>query len=279
MRRIDAHQHFWRIDRGDYGWLTPALAPIYRDFGPEDLEWHLSAAGFRETIVVQAAPTVAETGFLLEIAETCHFVAGVVGWVDMEAENAAEVIALLAENPLLRGIRPMIQDIPDPDWMLKPELAHSFDAIATSGLAFDALVKPEHLDNLAFLCNRHPDLRVVVDHGAKPDIAHWKVGGEEFGQWADGIEKVAATGANCKMSGLMTEAAAGCSTEDLQPYTDVLLAAFGSDRMLFGSDWPVVQLASSYARWWSMVLVLLSGLSEKEQIAVLGGNAARFYRI
>lgn len=279
MRRIDAHQHFWRLNRGDYGWLTPALGPIYRDFGPEDLEWHLSAAGFEETILVQAAPTLAETEFLLEIAESFPFVAGVVGWVDMEAADVAETIARLAANPLLRGIRPMIQDIPDPKWMLKPELDSAFKAIIVAGLAFDALVKPAHLASLLILCDRYPQLRVVVDHGAKPDIARWKYGSEEFQLWADIMHVIAGTGAYCKLSGLVTEAAAGWSADDLRPYADVLLDAFGAERVLFGSGWPVVDLAGGYERWWSAVLTFLSPLAGVEQDAILGGNATRLYGI
>lgn len=279
MRRIDAHQHFWRLNRGDYGWLTPALGPIYRDFGPGDLEWYLSAAGFEETILVQAAPTLAETEFLLEIAESCPFVAGVVGWIDMEATDTAETIARLAANPLLRGIRPMIQDIPDPKWMLKPELDSAFKATIDAGLVFDALVKPVHLASLLTLRDRYPDLRVVVNHGAKPEIARWKPGGEEFHLWADIMHVIAGAGVYCKLSGLVTEAAAGWSTDDLRPYADVLLDAFGAERVLFGSDWPVVDLVGGYARWWSAALALLSPLARAEQDAILGGNAARLYGI
>lgn len=278
-RRIDAHQHFWRLDRGDYGWLTPALGPIHRDFGPADLEPHLSAAGLRETILVQAAETVAETEFLLETAASCRFVAGVVGWADMEAADAVETIARLAADPLLRGIRPMIQDIADPQWMLMPALDGAFRAIIGADLAFDALVRPGQLASLLTLLDRYPDLRVVVDHGAKPDIARWKPGDRDFKLWADRMRAAAAAGACCKLSGLATEAAAGWSAEDLKPYADSLLDAFGPDRLLFGSDWPVVGLAGGYARWWGAAQGLLSPLDDAGRDAVLGENAARFYRI
>ena len=169
-RRVDAHQHFWRLDRADYGWLTPAQAPIYRDFEPADLAPLLARAGIDATVLVQAAPTVAETRFLLELAAATPAVAGVVGWAPLAAPNAPDVVAELARAPHLKGLRPMIHDIPDVDWMLGPALAPGLRAIAASDLVFDALVRPPHLPNLRRLLDRHPDLRVVIDHGAKPEI-------------------------------------------------------------------------------------------------------------
>jgi len=174
--RIDAHHHLWTLARGDYGWLTPALAPIYRDFGLSDLKPLLSARQLEGTILVQAAPTEAETLFLLEIAEGAELVRGVVGWADFDAADVVSRIEALAASKLLVGLRPMVQDIADDDWLLRPALA----AMARRGLVFDALVLPRHLTRLIEVVDRHSDLQFVLDHCAKPhletgDIAEWKV--------------------------------------------------------------------------------------------------------
>ena len=168
--RIDSHQHFWRLSRGDYGWLTPALKPIYRDFEPADLAPHLAQHDIASTILVQAAPTEAETHHLLALAAPTPFVAGVVGWTDFEAHDAPARIAALAADPLLVGLRPMAQDIPDPDWLAKPTLAPAFAALKEHGLVFDALVKPPQIPALLTLLERETELPVVIDHGGKPDL-------------------------------------------------------------------------------------------------------------
>ena len=222
MTRIDAHQHFWTLARGDYGWLTPDLAPIYRDFGPADLAPLLDEAGIDGTILVQAAPTVAETQFLLSIAEETPFVKGVVGWVDFEAPDAPDRIAALATHPALVGLRPMIQDIADPDWMLRDGLTPAFEALQRHELTFDALTLPRHLGPLRALLARHPRMRVVIDHGSKPPIRD-----RAIDDWARDIAGLAAdTAAFCKLSGLVTEAPSGWSVEDLGPYVDHCLCIF-----------------------------------------------------
>lgn len=273
--RIDAHQHFWRLERGDYGWLTPALAPIYRDFGPEDLAPLLAAGGIDGTVLVQAAPTVAETEFLLEIAARTPFVKGVVGWVNAEAPEAVAETARLAANPLLKGLRPMIQDIADPDWMLRPEVAPSFEALIAADLAFDALVHPKHLKTLSKLLFRYPQMRVVIDHAAKPRIA-----AGEFDGWAADMAALAReTGAWCKMSGLVTEAGAAWTGTDLAPYVAHLIEVFGPERLIWGSDWPVCTLAAGYARWLEVAEGLTAPLGAEAQAAIFGGNAVRAYRL
>lgn len=270
---VDAHQHFWRLSRGDYGWLTPELDRLYRDFEPADLAPLLAQAGIAHTVVVQAAPTLAETRFLLELSEATDFVAGVVGWVDLESEDAATELAGLGRHPAFVGVRPMIQDISDPKWMLGDALTPGFEALVERDLAFDALVRPEHLPCLADLLGRHPDLRVVIDHGAKPDIA-----GGQRETWASDLGRIAReTSAACKLSGLATEAASDWTVETLRPYADHLLQTFGPDRLLWGSDWPVIELAGRHRAWWSATAELLAGLSGAERAAVLGGNAIRFY--
>jgi L-fuconolactonase len=271
--RIDAHQHFWRLARGDYGWLTAALAPIYRDHEAADLEPLLEAVRIDRTVLVQAAPTDAETDFLLRLAETTDFVAGVVGWVDFEAPDAAHRIAALAARPKLLGLRPMIQDLPNDRWMLSDAIQPALTAMADEGLTFDALVKPRHLPILSEFAASHPALDIVIDHAAKPDIAAGRLD-----DWARDIRHLAAeTRLVCKLSGLVTEAAPNWTVETLRPYVDVLLEAFGADRLMWGSDWPVVNLNGSYATWMTTAETLLSGLSDAEREAIFGGTARVFY--
>jgi L-fuconolactonase len=198
--RIDAHHHLWTIARGDYGWLTPDLAPIYRDFQLPDLAPLLSAAGIEGTILVQAAPTEAETMFLLEIAEQAEVVRGVVGWTDFDAADGAARIDALAARNLLVGLRPMVQDIDDDDWLLRPALAPLLAAMARNGLVFDALVLPRHLLRLLRVIGNHPDLQFVLDHGGKPPLATG-----EIAVWQHDIALLAEhPNIVCKLSGLAT---------------------------------------------------------------------------
>ncbi|HUO11330.1 MAG TPA: amidohydrolase family protein [Caulobacteraceae bacterium] len=274
--RVDAHQHFWRLARGDYGWLTADAFPtLYRDFGPQDLAPLLAAAGVERTVLVQAAPTAAETAFLLELATTTPFVAGVVGWTDFEAPRAADAIEAMAANPKLLGLRPMLQDLEDDAWICGPRVAPALDALEDTGLRFDALVKPRHLPHLARLLADRPDLRVVIDHGAKPDIA-----AAGLAEWSDAIRAIANdTAAVCKLSGLVTEAAPGWREADLRPYSDVLLEAFGPSRLMWGSDWPVVNRAGGYAVWRATAEALTEQCDPDERDAIFGGTAQRFYGI
>lgn len=270
---IDAHQHFWKPDRGDYGWLTPELELLYRDFLPDDLAPLLARCGIEKTILVQAAPTEAETHFMLDLAANHEFIAGVVGWTDFEAPDAPERVAALADNRLLVGLRPMVQDIADDDWLAKPDLAPAFEACIAHGLVFDALVLPRHLPRLITVLDRHPGLRVVVDHAAKPTL---RSGVEK--SWYDDMAKVAShPDVRCKLSGLATEAREDWSTGDLVPVVDHLLQTFGPDRLVWGSDWPVLTLAGSYQRWWDAAHELLASLSSGQQEAVFGGNATMLY--
>jgi L-fuconolactonase len=272
--RIDAHQHFWRLSRGDYGWLTPAAFPaLCRDFRPADLAPLLEDAGIARTVLVQAAPTVAETRFLLEVAAVAPFVGGVVGWADLEAADAARVIEGLARDARLVGLRPMLQDLDDDAWMLRPSLAPALDAMQAAGLRLDALVAPRHLPHLARFLDRRPSLAVVIDHGAKPEIARGDLAG-----WEAAIRVIAReTAACCKLSGLVTEARPGWTAEDLRPCVDVLLDAFGPARLMWGSDWPVVDLAGGYAAWRSAAEALTAGCSAADRGLIFGETAAAFY--
>jgi L-fuconolactonase len=273
--RIDAHQHYWRVARGDYPWLTPALTPLYRDFEPTDLAPLLQAAGIEATVLVQAAPTSAETQFMLGIADSTAWVAGVVGWVDFESPTVADDIAELAGHAKLVGLRPMIQDIPDDTWILRPELDSAFKAVQQSGLVFDALVYPRHLKNLIRRLERHPDIRVVIDHCAKPRIRDGA-----FEPWASDMARLAGeTEAFCKVSGLVTEAGREWRTADLRPYFEHVHRHFGAGRLVWGSDWPVCTLAASYEAWRVAAMELASGLSVSDQDALFGGNCAALYRL
>jgi L-fuconolactonase len=271
---VDSHQHFWRLDRGDYGWLTPQLAPIYKDFLPEDLAPQIERAGVGTTVLVQAAPTVEETRYLLELAHQHSFIAGVVGWVDFESADVVETIAKLAEDPQLLGLRPMIQDIPDPDWMLDTGLAAAFEAMLDHGLVFDALVLPKHLSALLELTARYPDLAMVLDHGAKPPLASG-----DLAAWKQGVAALAReTTMVCKLSGFVTEAGS-VAPQKLAPAVDHLLECFGPKRMMWGSDWPVCELTCSYDEWRAATDSLLVRLSVTEREYILSETARATYGI
>lgn len=273
--KIDSHHHLWTLSRGDYGWMSPALGPIYRDFEPADLEPHLKAAGIDKTIIVQAADTIAETEFMLAIAKKTPWVAGVVGWVDMESDTAITELQRLAASPLLKGIRPMIQEIADPDWILRPSLDRVFDAMVEMELRFDALILPIHLPNLLSRLEKHPDLACVINHGAKPELSTG-----ELETWRKDIARIAEnTGSFCKLSGLVTEAGEDYTIDTIRPAADHILAAFGPERVMYGSDWPVLNLAGTYSDWVGMVENLTRPLSEAERASIFGGAAASFYGI
>ena len=276
MIRTDAHHHVWRLARGDYGWLqpTPALLPIYRDFDLDELEPALSAANVGATVLVQAAPTLAETLFLLDVARTSGgLVRGVVGWTDLTGADAIATLRSLAADPMLKGVRPMLQDLPDASWIARPEVQPALAALPALGLRLDALVTQRELKPLLATLERHPDLAVVIDHCAKPDIAHaaWQ-------PWADDLAAIARhTGACCKLSGLVTEAGRGWTVDALRRYVAHVLDSFGSERVIWGSDWPVLTLGASYAEWVEAGDALLAGLTQDEREAIYAGNARRFY--
>jgi len=271
--RIDAHHHVWRLARGDYGWLTPALAPIYRDFDLSDLAPHLASAGMEGTILVQAAPTEAESRFLLDVADGADIVRGVVGWIDFDAPDALARIDALAARQLLVGLRPMVQDIADDDWLLGSHLPPLFEAMAAHQLVFDALVLPRHLLRLLQVVRRHPELRFVLDHFGKPHLASG-----DIAEWRGDIARLAAEpNVACKLSGLVTEAAKDWQVADLREAVAHALACFGPQLMLWGSDWPVVNLAGGYDTWLAAAESLLAELPADEKAAIFGGNAARIY--
>lgn len=274
MTVIDAHVHFWRIGHNDCTWPPPELAAIHRDFLPDDWQRVAQTCGVDAAIAVQSQPSGRDTGWLLELARDDVRIAGVIGWVDLSARDAPDRVAALASHPKLRGLRPMLQELPDDDWILQSSLKPAIDAMVAQGLCLDALARPRHLPHLSRLAERHPALRIVIDHAAKPDVAHGVIE-----PWRSQIAALAEhPNVFCKLSGLVTEAGGACQPDDLRPYVEQLFATFGSRRMLWGSDWPVVNLASGYVDW-LRVADALAGASGAERSALLGGNAARVYGI
>ncbi|RKF50124.1 amidohydrolase [Paraburkholderia fungorum] len=274
---IDAHQHFWDLSRGDYSWLTPALIPLYRSFGPADLAPLRAAAGVVRTVAVQAAPAVDETRYLLALAQQDVSIAGVVGWVPLLAADAPETLNELAQNAQFKGVRPMLQDMPNDNWITNPALAPAIDALIERDLAFDALIHTRHAAALAVFAARFPRLRIVVDHGAKPPIS---AGRDAWQQWAEAIARLAALpNLHCKLSGLAAGAGADWTPEILAPSVGHLLHCFGASRVMWGSDWPVVNLQANYGSWRAVSIELTASLGAAAQDAIFGGNAATFYQL
>ncbi|MEM9796140.1 MAG: amidohydrolase family protein [Pseudomonadota bacterium] len=271
--RIDAHHHLWRVDRGDYDWMPKDNAILNRDYAPADLAPILRANGIDKAVIVQAAATVAETDHMLALADETDWIAGVVGWIDFEEPGQRAELERLAKHPKFKGLRPMIQDIPDNDWMLRDDLAWAYGALTDLGLRFDALGFPRHLDTFHTLLTRHPDMPTVIDHCMKPDVAR-----QDIDRWAEGMARLARdTRAYVKLSGLVTEAAEHWAAEDLKPYVDHILEHFGPDRILWGSDWPVCRLRAEYDVWLGAAEALTAHLDEDARAAIFGGTAARFY--
>ncbi|KAF1711573.1 amidohydrolase family protein [Pseudoxanthomonas sacheonensis] len=277
MMLVDSHLHFWRLSRGDYLWLTPEFSALYRDFSPNDINATLGACGVGSVVVVQAAATEAETHYLLELAREHPFIAGVVGWTDFEAEDAPQRVAALcrAAQGRLKGLRPMVQDIPDERWLSRSALDPAFDTLIANDLSFDALVAPKHLPALAERLDRHPQLRAVLDHAGKPDIA-----GGGFDDWARQIVRLAGQGnLSCKLSGLLSEAGPSASAADIEPYVAHLFASFGPERIMWGSDWPVLTATAGYTHWFDMAKALVGRLAAGHLEDVFANNAQRFYRL
>ncbi len=272
---IDAHAHVWDPERGDYGWLTPALPGLFRRIDPQELRSHLTRAGVSGAVLVQAAPTPAESDYLLSIAQRTSWVRGVVGWVGFDAPDVEQQIAKRAAQAKFVGVRPMLQDIADADWILDPSRARALNALALHGLVFDALIKPVHLSRIEKLARRHPELAIVIDHAAKPTI-----GASVDRAWREGLRALASCeNVTCKLSGLLTEVAPEVAPTKVLEYAETVLQLFGPSRIIWGSDWPVLTLASSYEQWYELTQRALSSLSEAECSAVMGGNAARIYRL
>ncbi|MEV6001512.1 amidohydrolase family protein [Streptomyces griseomycini] len=275
---VDAHHHVWDLSVRDQDWISgPELAPLRRDFSLTDLEPEARAAGVTATVLVQTITVPEETPELLELAACSDLVAGVVGWTDLAAPDVADRLAGLRASPggeYLVGIRHQVQGEPDPRWLVRPDVLRGLTAVAETGLVYDLLVKPHQLVAAAEAAARLPQLTFVLDHLGKPPIASGALA-----PWAEQIRRLASLpNTVCKLSGLVTEADWGSwTTEDLRPYADTVLDAFGPDRLMFGSDWPVCRLAADYAEVIASARELTAELTPAERHQVFTGTAARTY--
>lgn len=275
--RIDGHQHFWKADRGDYHWMTPAVPTLYRDYLPADLRPHLAKHGIDRTILVQAAQTVAETDFLLDLARDNDFIAGVVGWLDMESPEFATQFERYRRNPKFIGIRPMLQDLPDDAWITRPAVLQSLRIIAEADFPFEFLTFPRHLPYVAEALDKTGPMRAVIDHISKPEIKN-----HTLEPWKQLLQQLAQHETLfCKLSGMITEADhAHWTPEDLRPYIEHAVNCFGWDRVIFGSDWPVCLLAGSYDQVMNAVSdVLRPRMNDEAERKLFGLNAMNFYKL
>jgi L-fucono-1,5-lactonase len=275
--RIDSHQHFWKASRGDYPWMTPEVGKLCRDYLPEDLKPSLAQHRIDKTILVQAAPTVAETDFLLNLAQPHSFVAGVVGWLDMNSDGFARQLEQYLQKPKFIGLRPMLQDLPDDDYIVRPRVVGSLKLLAERDFPFEFLTFTRHLPYVLQVLEKVPGLRALVDHISKPEIKLQKMQ-----PWKSLIQDVAQhPNVCCKLSGMITEADHAIWTPDhLRPYIEHVVECFGFERVMFGSDWPVCLLAGTYDQ---VIEALSTALKPKldaaSEAAVFGLNAARFYKV
>ena len=279
MTIIDAHHHVWDLAVRDQPWLAPAeLAPIRRTFTLDDLRPAAGAAGVTATVLVQTVTVAAETPELLLLADTDPLAAAVVGWTDLTSPAVAGDLARLRSargGARLAAIRHQVQSEPDRDWLRRPDVIAGLRAVAAAGLAYDLVVLPHQIPAASYAARAVPDLVFVLDHAGKPSI-----GSGELGPWkADVAEFAARPNTVCKLSGLVTEAPGGAGPAVFAEVADVVLSAFGADRVMFGSDWPVCLLASDYAGVLTLARTLTAGLSGTERAAVFCGTAARVYRI
>jgi len=276
--KVDAHQHFWNMNKTDYPWLVPEYGPIYADFYPRDLEPQLRAAGIDRTVLVQSMNSFEDTASMLTQAEDFDWIGAVVGWVPL-LDHAAERKALdrYSKHPKFRGIRHLIHEEKDPDWVVQPVVIDGLKILADYGMSFDVVaVFPNHLKHVPTLAEKIPNLTLIIDHLAKPPIKD-----KQMGVWADQM-KAAAQYPNvyAKVSGLNTAAdLANWSAADLKPYIDFAIEHFGAGRLMFGSDWPVAILAGDYAMVWAETNKALAGRPRAEIDAILGGTAEKAYRI
>src|SRR5216110_1334198 len=273
---IDAHQHFWRYDRREYGWIDDSMAVLRRDFLPADLKPELDRSGFQGCIAVQARQTLEETRWLLELAERAPFIFGVVGWVDLRSPRLRFELKSFAGNSKLVGVRHVVQSEPDERFLLQRDFLCGIAMLEEFDLAYDILIYPRHLPVAAEFVKRFPRQRFVLDHLAKPLI---KSGSLQ--PWQSGIRELAQnTNVFCKLSGLVTEADwKNWKSSDFDPYLDIVLEWFGRDRLMIGSDWPVCTVAGSYSETMNLVMEYLEKYPAEVRNAVLGENAEQFWKL
>ena len=273
---IDSHQHFWKVGRFDYPWMSSDLGVLYRDYLPNDLAPIIQRNGVKQTVLVQASNSIAESRWLLELADANGFIAGVVGWVDLMSADVDAQLDELCAHPKFKGVRHLVESEPDDTWLVQPAVLSGLEKLAARGCSYDLLVHTRHLRYVPRIVESCPELRFVVDHMAKPPIAR-----NEIDEWAEAMRPVASyPNIHCKLSGLVTEANwTSWRVEDLRPYVDTALELFGAERMMFGSDYPVCLLASSYDRVLESFQKLLQDLSAADREKIFSTNAQKFYRI
>ena len=273
---IDAHQHFWQVGRFPYPWMSPEVEVLYRDYLPEQLAPILERNGVSKTVLVQASNSVAESRWLLSLADQYSFVAGVVGWVDLESPEVDQQLKELTGHPKFKGVRHLVESEPDDDWLARPGVLQGLNKLAVYGVTYDLLVHPRHLKYAITAVASCPEVPFVIDHLAKPAIAKG-----EIKDWATALKPLATfKNVSCKLSGLVTEANwASWQTSDLQPYVDYALEIFGPERLMFGSDHPVCLLAGTYDRVLESFQETLKALGDHEQQEIFTTNAAAFYRL
>ena len=272
--RVDAHQHFWDIESGQYAWPTPADGAIYRTYSPTDLEPLLGPARIDATVLVQTVGTLADTDAMLAAADRYPFIGAVVGWVPLDDARGAEAALDARPHPRLRGIRHLIHHESDPDWLLRGDVSDGLCMLARRNLSFDIVaVFPDHLRLVPVVADRHPDLALVLDHLGKPPFRS-----DGWATWYDQIRRAAARpNVVAKLSGLDTAAGPGWTRTEIRPAVEAAIDAFGPGRLMFGSDWPVSELTSSYDEVVQAIEAMISELTESEQSEVLGGTAERIY--
>lgn len=274
---IDAHHHLWKYSAAEYGWITPEMRVLRRDFLPEQLEELMHHFGIEGTVAVQARQTLEETSWLLSLAEKHPLIRGVVGWVPLtEGAGVKRHLEHFSGNHRLRGVRHVIHDEPDPGYILREDFNAGVSALQGTGLRYDILIFERHLPAAIEFVDRHPHQVFILDHVAKPRIKE-----RILSPWDRNMREMAKRqNVYCKLSGMVTEADLEHWTpRDLEPYIEVVLAAFGPRRILYGSDWPVLLRASDYARWFGTVNNAIGKLSQEEQNRIMGGTAAEAYGI
>jgi L-fuconolactonase len=275
---IDSHHHFWQLTRPfNYSWLdAPALAPIRRDFLPEDLEPHLRAAGVDRTIFVQTQHNVEENRWVLGLAEKFDFIAGVVGWVDLAVPACEEQVIEFKAHPKFVGVRHVTQDEPEDDFIVRPDVLRGLKVLERHCVPFDLLFYVKHLRHVPALARQLPALPMVIDHLAKPRIRE-----HVTDDWLPHLRAAAAfPNVYCKLSGMVTEAEwKRWTVDDLKPYVSAALEWFGPERCMFGSDWPVCELAGTYEQVYQALVEALGPISVSERAMIFGGTAARFYEL
>ena len=274
--RIDAHHHFWRYNPDQHVWMTDEMEVLKRDYLPEDLAPLLQSIGFDATVAVQARQMIEETDFLLELSEQHDFIAGVVGWVDLCSKEVEGQLGRYAGRAKLKGVRHVVHDEPDDDFMLREDFQRGIAALESFGLTYDLLLFPKHLPRAVRLVERFPDQPFVLDHIAKPEIKDGKID-----PWREELKALSSSGpVYCKLSGMVTEARwRTWSAGDFRRYLDVVLEAFGPERLMIGSDWPVCTLSGDYAPVMGIVTEYVEPLGSRTTEDILGGNCARFYGI